>query len=55
MALIRCPDCEKEISGRAYVCPHCGKLTKFGYPPLLAHGFVTAFVFLAALKYLFYG
>lgn len=24
MALIRCPDCDREISERASACPHCG-------------------------------
>lgn len=24
MALIQCPDCSREISGRAIACPHCG-------------------------------
>lgn len=30
MALIRCPECDKEISDKAGACPHCG------YPPLAA-------------------
>lgn len=25
MALITCPDCEKEISDQAAACPHCGR------------------------------
>ena len=25
MALIRCPDCEREISSEAAACPHCGR------------------------------
>lgn len=24
MALIRCPECDKEVSSEARVCPHCG-------------------------------
>lgn len=24
MAIIACPDCQKEISSRAPACPHCG-------------------------------
>lgn len=24
MALIKCPECEKEISDKAPACPHCG-------------------------------
>jgi uncharacterized membrane protein YvbJ len=24
MALIKCPECQKEISSRALSCPHCG-------------------------------
>ena len=25
MPLIKCPDCEKEISDQAPTCPHCGR------------------------------
>jgi len=28
MALIRCPECQKEISDKAYACPHCGNPMK---------------------------
>ena len=28
MALIKCKECEKEISDEAKVCPHCGKINK---------------------------
>ena len=24
MALIKCPECDKDISNRAFDCPHCG-------------------------------
>ena len=24
MAMIECPECGKEVSDKAYVCPHCG-------------------------------
>lgn len=24
MSLIKCPECEKEISDKAFSCPHCG-------------------------------
>ena len=24
MAMISCPECQKEVSNRAYACPHCG-------------------------------
>ena len=24
MALIKCPECKKEVSDKAEVCPHCG-------------------------------
>ena len=24
MALIKCPECEREISDKAEACPHCG-------------------------------
>lgn len=24
MALVRCPECERQVSDRAYTCPHCG-------------------------------
>ena len=24
MALIKCPECQKEISDKAHICPHCG-------------------------------
>lgn len=24
MALIKCPDCKKEVSDKAYSCPNCG-------------------------------
>ena len=26
MALIKCPECGKEISDKAEKCPHCGKI-----------------------------
>ena len=25
MALIKCPECSKEVSDKAKTCPHCGK------------------------------
>lgn len=28
MALIKCPECGKEISGQAATCPHCGVALK---------------------------
>ena len=30
MALIRCPECGKEISDSAQVCPNCGCKTELG-------------------------
>lgn len=27
MALTACPDCQKEVSTEAFVCPHCGRPT----------------------------
>ena len=24
MALIKCPECKREVSDRAFTCPHCG-------------------------------
>jgi len=27
MALIPCPDCQKDLSSEAFVCPHCGRPT----------------------------
>lgn len=27
MPLIQCPDCAKDLSTEAYVCPHCGRPT----------------------------
>ncbi len=54
MALITCRDCEKEMSGRAYFCPHCGGLTRFGYPALVLLGMVSGLTVLAAVKYTFF-
>lgn len=28
MALIKCPECQKDVSTEAKVCPHCGKKIK---------------------------
>lgn len=28
MALIKCPECGKEISDTATTCPHCGTITQ---------------------------
>lgn len=28
MAMIKCPECDKEISSSAYECPNCGKSMK---------------------------
>lgn len=28
MSLIKCPECNKEVSDSAFKCPHCGKLIK---------------------------
>ncbi len=28
MSLIKCPECNKEISDSAFKCPHCGKVIK---------------------------
>ncbi|HQH74267.1 MAG TPA: hypothetical protein PK360_19480 [bacterium] len=28
MALIQCSECKQEISHKAYICPHCGFVTR---------------------------
>ncbi len=55
MALIQCPVCEKEISKRAYFCPHCGRLTKFGHPVFVILRVACVFIAVAAAKYLVFG
>jgi hypothetical protein len=30
MPLIKCRECQKEISSRAMTCPECGERTKYG-------------------------
>lgn len=30
MAMIKCPECGKEISDKAAACPNCGAITEFG-------------------------
>jgi endogenous inhibitor of DNA gyrase (YacG/DUF329 family) len=32
MALIKCPDCGKDVSTEAAACPHCGRPIKLGTP-----------------------
>lgn len=27
MSLVACPDCQKDVSTEAFVCPHCGRPT----------------------------
>ncbi|MFB0554998.1 MAG: zinc ribbon domain-containing protein [Phycisphaerae bacterium] len=29
MALVECPECGKEISNKALICPHCGFMPLF--------------------------
>lgn len=31
MALVKCPECDKEISSIAEACPHCGRPMKTGH------------------------
>jgi hypothetical protein len=31
MALIKCPECEREVSDQAMACPHCGYPIRGGY------------------------
>lgn len=33
MAIIKCPDCEVEISDRVHSCPHCDRFIGGGLPP----------------------
>lgn len=33
MALITCPDCQKQISDQAPACPHCGRPAQPAVPP----------------------
>ena len=34
MALVRCPECQKDVSTRATACPHCGcPLNESASPP----------------------
>lgn len=54
MSLLKCPDCEKDISTRAYFCPSCGRLARHGYPAFVTAGIVAGLVALAALKYLLF-
>ncbi len=53
MALIQCPDCKNDMSTRAYFCPNCGRLTKFGYPAFITLGVVCGLLAIAAIKFLF--
>ncbi len=55
MALLKCPDCDKEISTRAYFCPNCGRLTSFGYPAFITLGIAGSLIAIAAVTYLFSG
>jgi len=34
MALVRCPDCSKDISDAAANCIHCGRPLKTAHPPV---------------------
>ena len=55
MALIRCPECGKEISDSAQVCPNCGCKTELGNrndiikTSLLADLSFTVFVIICAI------
>ena len=55
MSLIKCLDCQKEISQRAQSCPHCGGLTRGGTAKEWFSGAIKGLVLAAALKYLFAG
>ncbi|HXK94517.1 MAG TPA: zinc ribbon domain-containing protein [bacterium] len=35
MALIQCTECRKEISQKAYVCPHCGFVARQSFFTLM--------------------
>lgn len=37
MALIRCPDCGRDVSDAATHCPHCGRPLAAAAPPAPAH------------------
>ena len=52
MALIQCRDCEKDLSKRAYFCPHCGGYTKNWCLASMTIGVVCGLTALAAVKYL---
>jgi len=52
---MQCRDCGKEISKRAYFCPHCGGYTKFAFPMLVTVGVVFGIVLVSAAKYLLFG
>jgi len=41
MALIKCPECDKEISDRAASCPHCGcpLVEEAPKTPIIIHGY----------------
>lgn len=48
MALIKCPDCGKEMSSTTPTCPHCGYQPRPSYTRLA--GFLAlAFILLAAI------
>jgi hypothetical protein len=38
MALINCPECRREISDKAFMCPHCGAPRPENLPQALAGG-----------------
>ena len=52
MAMIKCRDCENEMSKRAYFCRQCGGYTKNAVLALGTIGGVLGLVGLAAIKYI---
>lgn len=38
MALTACSECDKEVSDKAAVCPHCGKPMRIPLPTKIVYG-----------------
>ena len=56
MALIKCPECGKEISDTVKKCPNCGyrKKTKFNNKVFIAGGAIIALALIVGVVFMYF-
>jgi len=54
MALIKCSECDKDVSSTAQKCPHCGAAVKSTYNTVIGLIYLAVLIFAGYLAYTFY-